>query len=214
MRQSRYWTVLPEWAVYPVLLAPAVYLFTAGFTNQLGADPLRVLENQLGEWALRFLILGLAVTPLMRLARINLVKYRRAIGLCAFTYVALHFLVYLLLDQQLNWQAIWQDIIKRPYITIGMTAFLMLTPLAITSNRLSIRKMGTEAWRRLHRLVYPAAILGAVHYLLIVKAWPLEPIVYLGLVLMLLGLRLLPRAARTASVKSREREHRNISITE
>jgi sulfoxide reductase heme-binding subunit YedZ len=214
MRQSRYWTVLPEWAVYPVLLAPAVYLFTAGFTNQLGADPLRVLENQLGEWALRFLILGLAVTPLMRLARINLVKYRRAIGLCAFTYVTLHFMVYVLLDQQLNWGAIWQDIIKRPYITIGMTAFLMLTPLAITSNRLSIRKLGTEAWRRLHRLVYPAAILGAVHYLLIVKAWPLEPIVYLGLVLMLLGLRLLPRAARTASVKSREREHRNISITE
>lgn len=214
MRQSRYWTVLPEWAVYPVLLAPAVYLFTAGFTNQLGADPLRVLENQLGEWALRFLILGLAVTPLMRLARINLVKYRRAIGLCAFTYVTLHFLVYLLLDQQLNWLAIWQDIVKRPYITIGMTAFLMLTPLAITSNRLSIRKMGTEAWRRLHRLVYPAAILGAVHYLLIVKAWPLEPIVYLGLVLMLLGLRLLPRTARPGPVKSRERAHRNISITE
>jgi sulfoxide reductase heme-binding subunit YedZ len=214
MRQSRYWTVLPEWAVYPVLLGPAVYLFTAGFTNQLGADPLRVLENQLGEWALRFLILGLAVTPLMRLARINLVKYRRAIGLCAFTYVTLHFLVYLTLDQQFNWPAIWQDILKRPYITIGVTAFLMLVPLAITSNRLSIRKLGTEGWRRLHRLVYAAAILGAVHYLLIVKAWPLEPIVYLGLVLVLLGLRLAPRISRPRSVKSRERDLRNISITE
>jgi sulfoxide reductase heme-binding subunit YedZ len=169
-----------------------------------------VLENQLGEWALRFLILGLAITPLMRLARINLVKYRRAIGLCAFTYVTLHFMVYLTLDQQFNWWAIWQDIIKRPYITIGVTAFLMLVPLAITSNRLSIRKLGTEGWRRLHRLVYPAAILGAIHYLLIVKAWPLEPIVYLGLVLMLLGLRLVPR---TAPRRTRERTP-NMSIIE
>lgn len=211
MRQSRYWTVLPEWVVYAVLLAPAIYLFTAGFTNNLGADPLRVLENQLGEWALRFLILGLAVTPLMRFARINLIKYRRAIGLCAFTYVVLHFLVYILLDQQLDWSAIWQDIIKRPYITVGMTAFLMLAPLAITSNRLSVRKMGTEAWRRLHRLVYPAAVLGAVHYLLIVKAWPLEPIVYLGLVLLLLGVRLIPR---TASRRVREGKSLNISIAE
>lgn len=214
MRQSRYWTALPEWAVYPVLLGPALYLFTAGFMNKLGADPLRVLENQLGEWALRFLILGLAITPLMRLARINLVKYRRAIGLCAFTYITLHFLVYLTLDQQFNWPAIWQDIIKRPYITIGVTAFLMLVPLAITSNRLSIRKLGTEGWRILHRLVYPAAILGAVHYLLIVKAWPLEPIVYLGLVLTLLGLRLVPRTARSRSANRRERESQNISLAE
>lgn len=183
---------MPEWAVYPLLLVPAVYLFTAGFMNALGADPLRVLENQLGEWALRLLILGLAVTPLMRLARINLVKYRRAIGLCAFTYVILHLLVYLTLDQQFDWQAIWRDILKRPYITIGVTAFVMLVPLAMTSNRLSIRKMGADDWRRLHRLVYAAALLGAIHYLLIVKAWPLEPIVYLGLVLLLLSFRLLP----------------------
>jgi sulfoxide reductase heme-binding subunit YedZ len=160
------------------------------------------------------LILGLAITPLMRLVRINLVKYRRAIGLCAFTYVSLHLLVYVWLDQQWNWQAIWQDILKRPYITIGMTAFLLLVPLAITSNRLSIRKLGAEGWRRLHRLVYVAAILGAVHYLLIVKAWPLEPFVYLGLIMALLALRLLPRAASAGSARSRERDPRNISIAE
>lgn len=209
MRQSRYWTLLPEWAVYPVLLAPAVYLFAAGFMNALGTDPLRVLENQLGEWALRLLIAGLAITPLLRLARINLIKYRRAIGLCAFTYITLHFLVYIWLDQQWNWWAIWQDILKRPYITIGVTAFLTLVPLAITSNRLSIRKMGAEGWRKLHRLVYVAAILGAVHYLLIVKAWPLEPIVYLGLVVILLSLRLV---WSRGLIKRRERNPQNFSF--
>ncbi|MBX2804641.1 MAG: protein-methionine-sulfoxide reductase heme-binding subunit MsrQ [Hyphomicrobiales bacterium] len=209
MTQSRLWTALPEWALYPLFLAPAVYLFAAAFMNALGADPLKALENQLGEWALRLLILGLAVTPLMRLARINLVKYRRAIGLSAFIYVSLHLLVYVWLDQQQNWSAIWQDIVKRPYITIGMTAFLMLAPLAITSNRLSIRKLGAQGWRRLHRLVYVAAILGAVHYLLIVKAWPLEPIVYFGLIVFLLALRLVP-ARRSPG--SRKRDPANASL--
>lgn len=214
MRQSRYWTALPEWAVYPVLLAPAVYLFAAGFMNELGADPLKALENELGKWALKLLILGLAVTPLMRLARINLVKYRRAVGLCAFTYITLHFMVYLGLDQQFNWWAMWQDIVKRPYITIGVTAFVLLVPLAITSNNLSIRKLGAQGWRRLHRLVYAAAPLGAIHYLLIVKAWPLEPIVYLGLVLGLLALRLMPRKSRPRLANNRECDSRNIPIVE
>lgn len=208
MRQSRYWTILPEWALYPLLLSPAVYLFAAGFMNELGADPLKALENELGKWALKLLILGLAITPLMRFARINLVKYRRAVGLCAFTYVCLHLLVYITFDQQFDWQAIWRDILKRPYITIGVAAFVMLVPLAITSNRLSIRKLSAEGWRRLHRLVYGAAFLGVVHYLLIVKSWPLEPIIYLGLVMLLLSFRLLPArgtlrmATRTAGRQS------------
>ena len=201
MAQSRLWTSLPEWAVYPVGLIPAGYYFVAAFTNNLGADPLRVLENGLGEWALRFLILGLTITPIMRFARINLIKYRRAVGLVAFIFVVLHLSVYLTLDKQFYWSEIWKDIVKRPYITIGMAAFLMLVPLAVTSNKLSIRKMGTMAWRKLHRLVYGAALFGAVHYLMLVKAWPPEPIIYLLIVIALLAIRLVKpaRRLRTAS---------------
>ncbi|MAZ18044.1 protein-methionine-sulfoxide reductase heme-binding subunit MsrQ [Oricola sp.] len=189
MAQSKLWTATPEWAVYAVGLVPAVDLFVRAFSNALGADPLRVLENGLGEWALRFLIAGLAVTPLLRFARINLVKYRRALGLIAFIYVVLHLLTYLALDKQFFWGEIGKDIIKRPYITIGMVAFLMLVPLAVTSNRYSIRKLGSAGWRKLHRLVYPAVLAGAIHYLLLVKAWPPEPIIYLLIVLVLLGVR-------------------------
>ncbi|WP_421858926.1 protein-methionine-sulfoxide reductase heme-binding subunit MsrQ [Oricola sp.] len=196
MAQSRLWTALPEWAVYALAAIPAVYYLAAGFTNNLGPDPLRVLENSLGEWALRFLIAGLAVTPLLRFARINLVKYRRAIGLIAFAYIVLHFSVYLALDRQFDWPAIWKDIVKRPYIMFGMAAFLMLVPLALTSNRYSVRKLGAAGWRNLHRLVYPAALCGALHYLLLVKAWPPEPIIYLLIILLLLGVRRIRPARR------------------
>ncbi len=201
MAQSKLWTATPEWAVYAVGLVPAVDLFVRAFSDALGADPLRVLENGLGEWALRFLILGLAVTPLLRFARINLVKYRRAVGLIAFIYVVLHLATYLALDKQFFWGEIGKDIIKRPYITIGMAAFLMLVPLAVTSNRYSIRKLGSAGWRNLHRLVYPAVLAGAIHYLLLVKAWPPEPIIYLLIVLALLGIRRIKpvRRARAAA---------------
>jgi len=201
MAQSKLWTATPEWAVYAVGLVPAVDLFVRAFSNALGADPLRVLENGLGEWALRFLILGLAVTPLLRFARINLVKYRRALGLIAFIYVVVHLATYLALDKQFFWGEIGKDIIKRPYITIGMAAFLMLVPLAVTSNRYSIRKLGSAGWRNLHRLVYPAVLAGAIHYLLLVKAWPPEPIIYLLIVLALLGIRRIKpvRRARAAA---------------
>ena len=197
MAQSKLWTATPEWAVYAVGLVPAVDLFVRAFSNALGVDPLRVLENGLGEWALRFLILGLAVTPLLRFARINLVKYRRALGLIAFIYVVLHLGVYLALDKQFFWGEIGKDIIKRPYITIGMAAFLMLVPLAATSNRYSIRKLGSAGWRNLHRLVYSAVLAGAIHYLLLVKAWPPEPIIYLLIVLALLGIRRIKPVRRT-----------------
>jgi sulfoxide reductase heme-binding subunit YedZ len=196
MAQSKLWTATPEWAVYAIGLVPAVDLFVRAFSNALGPDPLRVLENGLGEWALRFLILGLAVTPLLRFARINLVKYRRALGLIAFIYVVLHLATYLALDKQFFWGEIGKDIIKRPYITIGMAAFLMLVPLAVTSNRYSIRKLGSAGWRNLHRLVYPAVLAGAIHYLLLVKAWPPEPIIYLLIVLALLGIRRIKPARR------------------
>jgi len=177
-------------AIYIVGMLPAVWNFSLGVMDQLGADPQNTLERLLGLWALRFLILTLAITPLRRLRGPNLVRYRRAIGLLAFYYATLHLSVYILLDQALNWAAIWADIGKRPYITVGMLAFAILVPLAVTSNAPMIRRLGGAAWRRLHRLVYVATTAAAIHFVMLVKSWPPEPLVYAALVGLLLIYRL------------------------
>jgi sulfoxide reductase heme-binding subunit YedZ len=169
---------LPSWPLYFVGLTPAVVYFYWAVGNQLGVDPLATLERQLGKWALQLLILTLLVTPLRKLSGISLLKFRRAFGLMAFFYVCFHLLTWLVLDKQFFWGEILKDLYKRPYIIIGMTAFLVLIPLAITSNNASIRRLGARNWGRLHRLGYVAAAFGAVHYLLLVKAWPPEPIIY------------------------------------
>ena len=187
---------IPAWIVYLIGLVPAVLLFRAAIYNQLGPDPLATLENELGEWALKFLIAVLLITPLLRFARLNLIKFRRSLGLLAFSYVVLHFTVYLWLDRQWDWWTIWEDILKRPYITIGTAAFLLMLPLAITSNNLSIRKLGPKTWRRLHQLTYATAILGAVHFVMLAKGFQIEPLVYLGIILALLATRVkLPKRA-------------------
>jgi sulfoxide reductase heme-binding subunit YedZ len=177
-------------AIYIFGMLPAVWYFHLGITDQLGADPQNVLERALGLWALRFLILALAITPLRRLGGPNLIRYRRAVGLLGFYYAALHLSVYLLLDQGLDFAAIWADIVKRPYITVGMLAFTMLVPLAVTSNTAMIRRLGGAAWQRLHRLVYVATAAAAVHFVMVVKAWPPEPLIYAGIVAVLLLFRL------------------------
>jgi sulfoxide reductase heme-binding subunit YedZ len=177
-------------AIYIVGMLPAAWYFYLGITDQLGADPQKTLELLLGLWALRFLIMTLAVTPLRRLGGPNLVRYRRAIGLLAFYYAALHLTVYLVLDQGLDLAAIWADIVKRPYITVGMLAFVILVPLAVTSNSAMIRGLGAVGWRRLHRWVYVAAAAAAIHFVMVVKAWPPEPLVYAGIVAVLLLCRL------------------------
>ena len=176
--------------IYILGMVPAVWTFYAAVMDQLGADPMRTLERTLGLWALRFLIVALAITPLRRLGGPSLVRYRRAIGLLGFYYAALHLTVYLVLDQELNLAAIWADIVKRPYITIGMLAFAILVPLAVTSNGPMIRRLGAAAWQRLHRLVYVATAAAAIHFLLLVKTWPGEPIIYAALVVALLAIRL------------------------
>lgn len=195
------WRNLIRPAIYWGGLIPAIWTFYLGLTNQLGADPMRTLEHTLGLWALRFLILALAVTPLRRMGGPNLLRYRRAIGLLAFFYAALHLTVYLVLDQGLDLVAIGNDIVKRPYITVGMLAFLILVPLAVTSNNTMIRRLGAPAWQKLHRWVYLAAVLGALHFLLVVKSWPAEPIIYAGLVIILLLFRLLPAKSKRRSAK-------------
>ena len=149
-------------------------------------------------WALRFLIACLAITPLRRLTGISLLRYRRAIGLLAFIYACLHLTTYMVLDQGLDLAAIWADIVKRPYITVGMAAFLILVPLAVTSNNAMVRRLGGPAWQRLHRWVYLAAALAAVHFVMVVKAWPPEPLVYAAIVAVLLAFRLQSRRARRA----------------
>lgn len=186
----------PSWPLYLLGLVPGVWLFIQALTDNLGADPAKALERGLGEWALRLIILGLAITPLRQLLGINWLRYRRAVGLLAFFYVLAHLVSYILLDQGLDWAAIGADILKRPYITIGMLGFVLLLPLAVTSSNAMIRWLGGARWRRLHRLVYPAALAGAAHFLLLVKSWPLEPIIYAAIVVALLGWRLLPRGGR------------------
>jgi sulfoxide reductase heme-binding subunit YedZ len=194
---------VPKILVYIVGFIPAVWLFYAGITDQLGADPMRYLEQALGLWALRFLIATLAVTPLRQLLNINLLRYRRAIGLLAFYYAALHLTTYLVLDQGLDMSAIVADIIKRPYITIGMATFVLLVPLAVTSNNASIRRMGGQAWARLHKLVYAAAVGAVLHYILVVKSWPTEPLVYAAIVAVLLGYRLVRSMVKKPSPRRR-----------
>ncbi len=179
---------VPTWVLYIVGAVPPIWLFIAGLTGGLGVDPVKAMEHQMGEWALWLLIAGLCITPLRRFAGINLLRFRRAIGLLAFFYIVGHLLVWLVLDVQILSQ-IWRDILKRPYITIGMAAFVLLIPLAVTSNNFSIRKMGAR-WRQLHKLVYLAAVLGAVHFVMLVKGFQYEPLIYLGVVLALLALRL------------------------
>ncbi len=194
---------VPKIAVYIIGFIPAVWLFYAGVTDRLGADPMRYLEQALGLWALRFLIGSLAITPLRQLLGINLLRYRRAIGLLAFYYAALHLITYLVLDQGLDLAAIWADIVKRPYITIGMATFVILVPLALTSNNAAIRRMGGQAWARLHRLVYLAAIGAVLHFVLVVKSWPPEPLVYAAIVAALLGYRIARSMVKKPSPRQR-----------
>lgn len=181
---------MPTATVYAAGLVPVAWLIWATATGGLGIDPVKEMEHRLGLWGLQLLILGLCITPLRRFAGVNLLRFRRAVGLVAFAYILLHFLVWLVLDMGLLWQQALADIAKRPYVTVGMLGLLALLPLALTSNDRSVRRMGAAAWRRLHRLAYLAALAGGVHYLWLVKAWPLEPFLYLGAILGLLALRL------------------------
>jgi sulfoxide reductase heme-binding subunit YedZ len=180
---------VPTWPVYLIGAAIPCWLLYLGLTGGLGVEPIEALEHELGELGLKVLIATLIVTPLRRFAGLNLIKFRRALGLIAFLYIFLHLTVWLFLDVQI-WSQIWSDILKRPYITIGMAGFLVMVPLAITSNNWSIRRLGPQGWRRLHQLGYLAAILGAVHFVMLRRTWQAEPLIYLAIVLAVLATRL------------------------
>jgi sulfoxide reductase heme-binding subunit YedZ len=180
--------VIPAWVMYFLLLVPGGLLFWQVLQNP-GPNPVETLEHGLGEYALKILILGLLITPLRDFFGWNLIKFRRSIGLMAFFYVFAHLVVYLLLDKQLEWGPIIKDITKRPYIIAGVIAFLIMVPLAMTSNTWFIRCLGPVKWRRLHIGVYAAVILGAVHFALMKKTWQVEPLVYLAIFVVLVGYR-------------------------
>lgn len=190
---------VPAWPIYIVGAALPVWLFWQASTGGLGVDPVERLEETLGIWGLRLLVAGLCITPLRRFAGVNLIRFRRAIGLLTFFYIALHFLTWILLDLGLRWEQALGDIIKRLYVTMGMLGLLAMLPLALTSNDWSVRRLGPGRWRALHRLVYAAALAGAIHFLWLVKAWPLEPFVYLGAILGLLAVRAIPKRPRLAA---------------
>lgn len=179
---------LPSWVVYAAGAMPFLWLVWLTVSGGLGPDPAKVMERSLGEWALRFLLASLAITPLRRLGP-NLLKHRRALGLLAFFYAALHLTVWLWPDMGLRWAAIWADLAKRPYILLGMAAFLCLLPLAATSSNAAIRWMGTPGWRRLHRLAYPALALAVLHFVILSRVWTVELVVYAALAVILLALR-------------------------
>ncbi len=186
-KTNAYARKLPTWVVYLIGVLPAPWFFYLGATGGLGFEPIKALEHELGELALQLLIAGLAITPLRRHLCLNLIKFRRALGLLAFFYVFLHLLVWAVLDVQLLSQ-IWADILKRPYITVGMLGFALLIPLAVTSNNWSVRRLGPK-WRKLHKLTYVAVLLGGVHYLMLVKGWQIEPMIYLAVIATLLTMR-------------------------
>lgn len=179
---------LPAWVLYVVAVFPPSLLLYAGLTGGLGVEPIKALEHEIGELGLQVLIATLAITPLRRFTGLNLIKFRRALGLIGFVYIFLHLLVWLLLDVRIVDQ-ILADIVKRPYITIGMLGFVLMIPLALSSNNWSLRKLG-PTWRKLHKLFYPAIILGGIHYVMVVKGWQLEPLIYLGVIVGLLAVRL------------------------
>lgn len=173
-------------------LLPLAHLLAGAFSiagQGLGANPVEELLHALGRWGLKFLLLTLAVTPLRRWTGWNwLIRFRRMLGLFAFFYVLLHFLVYAVLDQGLNLQAIVEDVLKRPYITLGMAGLLMLLPLAVTSTKGMMRRLG-KRWQKLHRLVYVIAIVAVWHFYWQVKLDTLEPILYALVLAGLLGVR-------------------------
>ncbi len=187
-RINEWLRLVPAWLVYVLGVAHIVWLFWLGATGGLGVEPISALEHVLGETGLKLLLVGLAITPLRRFAGLNLIRFRRAIGLTAFLYITVHLTVWLVLDLQ-SFARIWSDILKRPYITIGMLGFVLMIPLAVTSNNWFVRKLG-PIWRRLHKLVYIVAVLGALHFVMLVKGFQIEPLVYLALVLALLAARI------------------------
>lgn len=176
--------------VFVGLLAPALVLAGRAVAGRLGVNPIEEVLHETGIWALRWLVLSLAITPARRLTGWNgLIRFRRMIGLFAFFYAALHVAGYVVLDLFFDWTAILEDLAKRPYITAGFASFVTMLPLAVTSTAGWVRRLGGRAWQRLHRLAYVSAVAAVVHYWWLVKADTWRPMRYAAILAVLLGVR-------------------------
>ncbi len=176
---------VPTWIVYLLGVLPAAWVIFSGLS---AIDPVRAIEWGLGLWAVRQLIAALLITPQRRVG-LNHQRFRRQLGLVAFAYVVLHFTAWLTIDMGLRWSQILPDLYKRWYIVIGMSALLLLIPLAVTSNNWSIRRLGPKNWNRLHKLTYLATALGMVHFLMVGKVYTFEVLTYAAILGVLLGIR-------------------------
>lgn len=181
---SNKWMKIP---VFFLCLLPAGLLVWAGFHDGLGANPVEFIQHSTGDWTLRFLIITLAITPARKLFDLPaLIRYRRMLGLFAFFYICLHFTTYIWLDQSFDLHGVWLDVAKRKYITVGFLGFVLMIPLAITSTRGWIRRLGGKRWQWLHRAIYVSAIAGVIHYAWLVKSDERKPLQYAVLVSILL----------------------------
>ena len=205
------WRRVVRPALFVGCLLPLAYIGWKFSTDRLGANPIRELEIETGLWTLRLLAVTLAITPFRRALGWNwLVKYRRMLGLFTFTYACIHLSMWVGVDWFFAWSDMWGEIVKHKYILVGMTTFVLMLPLALTSTKGWVRRLGGARWARLHQLVYACAITGTVHYLWAVKKDTLFPLVYLSVFVLLLGYRALgrfapaarPRAARTPPPRS------------
>lgn len=177
-------------ALFLASLIPLSRLVWYGYSDQLGANPIEFITRSLGTWTLVFLLLTLSISPLRNLSGGSwLIKLRRMAGLFAFFYALLHFITYIWLDQFFDLSAIYKDVIKRPFITIGFAAFVLLIPLALTSTNAMMKKLGGKRWQLLHKLVYVIAIFAVLHYWWLVKKDITQPVIYASLLAVLLGYR-------------------------
>jgi len=185
---SSKWTKV---AVFALCLAPLASLVWRGFQNNLTADPIAFITHKTGDWTLRFLVITLAITPLRKTLHVpQLIRFRRMFGLFAFFYATLHFTTWIALDHSFAWSEMWKDVQKRPFITVGFIAFVLMIPLAVTSTAGWIRRLGGRRWQLLHRAIYLIAIAGVVHYYWQVKSDKRKPLEYAWMVGILLAWRL------------------------
>ncbi len=197
------WVLKP--LVHAAALGPLVWLVWLGLDGQFGPNPAEFINRYTGDWAIRFLLIALAVTPVRGITGLAVVmRFRRMLGLYAFFYALLHVSSYVALDQYFAWAAIWQDILKRNYITVGMLGLVILMVLAVTSPKAMVKKMGGRNWQRLHKLVYVAAIAAPVHFFMMRKGFQIEPLIYGGIA----GLLLAYRAVAWIKIRMRSRAAR------
>jgi methionine sulfoxide reductase heme-binding subunit len=200
--------ITSKWAkpiVFLACLVPLGYLGWRAYNGRLTANPVEFVQHFTGDWTLRLLLITLCVTPLRKLLGVpDLIRFRRMLGLFAFFYVCLHFLTYIGPDQAFDLGGMWKDVAKRPFITVGFTGFVLLIPLALTSTKGSIRRLGGKRWQTLHRLIYVSALCGVVHYYWLVKSDHRLPLMYGTILAALLIYRLAASLLKSAPVAAQK----------